>query len=178
MRRQDSGSAKDITSLRFFLQIHVISLLFAFLLFFPGSAEAGKKSQWSNTTPQINLTHIFQGEINRQGKATGFHSRPGGIDTKNAKVLRILAGPNSRGVYTAQAALLNREGKWLTKFSSFFPDSMDKKDIITAILHAWQHRQTDQSQPWQGPSGRGFLIQGYINKQGNINTAFPLYTKP
>ncbi len=159
------------------LQAFILVLATVFLLL-PGSAPAAQKSQWSKTTPQINLTHIFHGEINHRGKAVGFHSRPGGLNPKKAKVLKILAGPNEKGVYTAQAALRNSNGEWLNKFSSFFPDSMDKQDIITAILHAWKHRQTNQSQPWQGPSGHGFLIQGYINKRGNINTAFPLYTKP
>ena len=34
----------------------------------------------SNTQPKINLTHIFEGEINKNNKPVGFHSRPGGKD--------------------------------------------------------------------------------------------------
>ena len=34
---------------------------------------------WSNTNPQIALTHIFCGQIQR-GKAEGFHSRPNNTD--------------------------------------------------------------------------------------------------
>jgi hypothetical protein len=54
---------------------------------------------------------------------------------------------------------------------------MSRDQVITAILHAWQHRTTGSKTRWEGPSGRGFPIQGYLNKRGNINTAYPVYLK-
>ncbi|OQX16565.1 MAG: hypothetical protein BWK76_11375 [Desulfobulbaceae bacterium A2] len=59
--------------------------LLAGLLLCCGLARA--ELHWSDTTPQVNLRHIFQGEINHHGKPTGFHSRPGGRDPQGARLL-------------------------------------------------------------------------------------------
>ena len=42
---------------------------------------------WSNKEPQVALTHIFCGQIQR-GKAEGYHSRPNnnkGVDNRGAE---------------------------------------------------------------------------------------------
>jgi len=99
-------------------------------------------SKWSNTSPEINLHHIFEGEINRQNKPVGYHSRPGGIDPDGAKIVRIRDKPNSAGVYTATIAL--RDGsQWKEKFSSFFPDSMSADDVTQAVLSAYKNSSKD-----------------------------------
>lgn len=138
--------------------------------------KARGRSQWSRTTPEINLSHLFNGEINARGKPVGFHSRPGGKDPQGARVSKQLAGPNRYGVYTARVAIQDSNNRqWKEKFSTFFPDSMDRQQVIDTVLHAWRHRTPGKHQPWQGPSGQGFAIQGYLNQRGNINTAFPLF---
>src|SRR5579872_1143988 len=55
--------------------------------------------EWSATSPPVNVTHIFAGEINKRGKPTGFHSRPGGRDPATARLVRIVDRPNRAGVY-------------------------------------------------------------------------------
>ncbi len=141
-------------------------------------ADGYSRSRWSHTQPEINLTHVFMGEINRKGKPVGYHSRPGGKDPDNARVVKILARSNCHGVYTARVALFDSAaGAWKEKFSSFFPDNLAKKEVVEAILHAWKNKEKGRQRPWQGPSGLGFTIQGYLNKRGNITTAFPLYRK-
>lgn len=131
-------------------------------------------SKWSNTSPEINLHHIFEGEINRRGKPVGYHSRPGGVDADGAKIVNLRDRPNSAGVYTATIAI--RDGnQWKEKFSSFFPDSMSSDDVIDAVLNAYNKSSNKKKQPWQGPSGHGFTIQGYTTQRGGINTAFPVY---
>jgi len=146
------------------------------LLLLSLTGDALARQQWSHTRPEINLTHIFTGEINARGKPVGFHSRPGGRDPAHARLKKILGPPDSSGVYTALVEIYDpREHRWKQKFSTFFPDSMSRKEVIKAILHAWRHRETNRSQPWRGPSGKGFQIQGYTNRRGNINTAFPVY---
>lgn len=138
------------------------------------ASASGKK--WSNTTPGINLRHIFHGEINRKGKPVGYHSRPGGRDSPDARVIRIRSAPNRLGVYTATIAI--RDGsQWKEKFSSFFPDNMSRQEVIDAILSAYKQSRDKNKQPWRGPSGRGFDIQGYTLSRGDINTAFPVFTK-
>jgi hypothetical protein len=128
--------------------------------------------KWSNTRPAINLHHVFQGEINRKGAAVGFHSRPGGRDPDTARLVRLRDRPNRAGVYTAVIEV--RDGsQWREKFSSFFPDNMSPDQVTAAILAAFKN--SDKAQPWRGPSGLGFDIQGYTLSKGDINTAFPVY---
>ncbi len=132
-------------------------------------------SKWSSTNPEINLPHIFEGEINRSGKPVGFHSRPGGQDPANARIKSIRSKPNSAGVYTANIEI--RDGnQWKNKFSSFFPDSLSRDEVIDVILHAYSNSKAPNKQPWSGPSGMGFQVQGYTTSRGGINTAFPVYT--
>ncbi len=161
-------------------QIHaaVKAVWFAALVLLAGlSLPALSSAEWSKTRPEINLTHIFSGEINAKGKAVGFHSRPRGIDPPGAKIKTIQAGPNGVGVYTARVFIHDQvTDQWKEKFSTLFPDAMSRQQVIDAILHAWHHKKIVKTKSWKGPSGKGFVIQGYLNKRGNITTAFPLYT--
>jgi hypothetical protein len=158
---------------------YLFSFLLAFLLLLPGSIpEAEGKSKWSKTTPEINLSHIFHGEINRRGKPTGFHARPLGKSPRTARIFKKMSRPNKAGIYTARVKIWDGRKKiWKKKFSSFFPDNMSRKEVIKAILYAYHHRLKKRKQPWQGPSGHGFFIQGYVTRRGGINTAFPIYVK-
>ena len=157
----------------------VFPLLLTLLFLLPGSLpEAAGKSRWSRTQPQINIAHIFHGEINRRGKPTGFHSRPGGKNPRDARVIKIMSPPNRAGVYTARVKIWDgRQQRWKKKFSTFFPNDMNRQEVIEAILHAYHHRQKKSNRPWRGPSGHGFIIQGYLTNRGGINTAFPIYLK-
>ena len=134
------------------------------------------RPHWSNTSPKLNLRHIFEGEINRKGKPVGYHSRPGGRDPATARVVTIKSGPNSAGIYTATIEIKDGN-QWKSKFSSFFPDSMSESDVTQIILHAYKNSKNPNKQPWSGPSGKGFTIQGYTASRGDINTAFPVYTR-
>jgi hypothetical protein len=130
--------------------------------------------EWSPTSPPVNLTHIFEGEINRRGKPTGFHSRPGGHDPANARLARIVDPPNRAGVYTADVEI--RSGsEWLGKRSTVYPDRMDRQAVIQAVIHAFQNR-SGNGEKFRGPSGTGFTIEGYF-QNGRINTAYPIYTR-
>ena len=153
-------------------------LLLLFLLFLAAAATSGSETLWTSTQPAVNATHIFQGEINRHGKPTGFHARINGEIPGNIRILRVRGKPNSAGVYTAQIAIRDPEtGKWKEKFSSIFPDDMSPAEVIDAILHAYENREKGRSRPWRGPSGRGFPIEGYLLRNGRINTAYPIYVR-
>lgn len=143
----------------------------------PRSTDTITSSEkWSNTNPDINQWHIFDGEINRSGKPVGFHSRPGGKDPENARVRSIRDSPNKSGVYTASIEI--RDGnQWKEKSSSFFPDSMSRDDVLMAVLNAYENSKDPKAQPFEGPSGLGFSIQGYTSNKGGINTAFPIYVR-
>jgi Bacterial EndoU nuclease len=130
--------------------------------------------EWSPTSPPVNVSHIFEGEINRRGTPTGFHSRPGGQDPANARLVRIVDRPNRAGVYTADVEI--RSGsEWLGKRSTVYPDRMDRQAVIQAVLNAFQNR-SGQGEKFRGPSGTGFTIEGYY-QNGRINTAYPIYTR-
>jgi hypothetical protein len=153
-----------------------ISLLILLLLSLQGSVTA--ETLWTKTEPPVNATHIFQGEINRHGKPTGFHAKLNGETPGNIRILQIRGKPNHAGVYTAQIAIRDQAtGKWKEKFSSIFPDHMSISEVINAILHAYEHREPGRSRPWRGPSGQGFPIEGYLLDNGRINTAYPIYIR-
>lgn len=140
------------------------------------SAKSSHGEKWSNTSPAINLWHVFEGEINRKGKPVGFHSRPGGQDPANARVVKVKSQPNRAGIYTATIEV--RDGnRWLQKFSSFFPDSMSQAQVTAAVVHAYKNSKNPKAQPWRGPSGHNFQIEGYTLSKGDINTAFPIYVR-
>ena len=131
---------------------------------------------WSSSNPEINLWHVFQGEINRKGKPTGWHSRPGGQDPANARIVSIKDRPNKAGVYTANIEVRDG-GQWKSKFSSFFPDNLSQQEVIDVIVYAYNNSNNPNKQPWSGPSGLGFQVQGYTSSRGGINTAFPVYNR-
>lgn len=138
----------------------------------PSSGRPGE--EWSRTSPPVNVTHIFEGEINKRGKPTGFHSRPGGKDPANARLVRIVDRPNRAGVYSAEVEI--RSGsQWLPKRSTLYPDRMDRQAVIQAVLNAFQNR-TGDGEKFRGPSGAGFTIEGYF-QGGRINTAYPIFTR-
>ena len=140
-----------------------------------GRPRAVPEAAWRTGQPAINEIHIFEGEINRQGRPVGFHARPGGKDPRYARVVRIANGPNRVGVYDAQVEIYRPGyGQWLPKRSTFFPDTMDRQTVLAAILHAYQHRTSSDADKFRGPSGHGFTIEGYLLPNGAINTAYPI----
>lgn len=132
--------------------------------------------KWSKTNPNINMWHVFEGEINRSGKPVGFHSRPDGQDPSGARLVSIRDKPNRAGVYTATIEI--RDGnQWRSKFSSFFPDALSTNEVTSAVVNAYKNSRDPKAQPFEGPSGLGFTIQGYTSGSGGINTAFPVYVR-
>jgi Bacterial EndoU nuclease len=133
--------------------------------------------EWSDTRPAVNLEHIFEGQVNRRGKPVGFHSRPGGEDPSDARVVRIVEGPNETGVYVADVEIRSESGRWLKKRSTFFPDRLGREEVVAAILHAWNERAKGRNNPFRGPSGEGFTIEGRPLDGGDINTAYPIFVQ-
>jgi len=154
-------------------------VFFAFLfLLYADFAVAKQPVQWSNTSPSISLIHIFQGQINRSGKPTGFHH----IDIlrtpplKATRLQKILSTPNKTGVYTAIIEIWDAKTRqWKTKFSSMFPNRFSKEKVIQTILYAFKNNKLKNGRKWRGRSGNGFEIEGYLLKDGRIITAYPIY---
>ncbi len=144
-------------------------------------------ADWSETDPPINLTHVFEGEINKRGKPVGYHARYRGNDPENAQVIRLISGPNDQGIYTGEVEIYDEEvDHWKRKsFSSFFPDHLTKTEIQSLILKAYHGGKMNKKGRWQGKSGLGFSIQGWLCPKGGrptcpdgaINTAYPLFKR-
>lgn len=149
--------------------------------------SAAQAAEWSRTNPSINLTHVFEGEINKRGKPVGFHVRMNGQDPAHARLIKRLSGPNTLGIYTGRAKIQDRRsGEWKAKsFSSFFPDGLTRTQITDYILVAFKDARPDKRGKWRGKSGAGFQIEGWLCPKGGtktcphgaINTAYPLYQK-
>jgi hypothetical protein len=153
--------------------LFVIGLVF---LIGAGAAHLAQAAEWSATDPPINETHLFNGEINKRGRPVGFHARPTGKDTANARVVKIDRGPNRFGVYEARIEIRNSFfSKWLSKRSTMFPDTLSRQMVIDAVLNAYHNRTTEGSTKFRGPSGLGFTIEGYLLPDGRINTAYPIF---
>jgi len=155
--------------------IAVLAVLSILALLSPAGANRSRHAPaLSDTVPPINLDHLFEGEINRQGRPVGFHSRPGGRDPAGARLVRVLDRPNRQGVYTAKVEIRTPDGRWLAKQSTFYPDRMSRQDVLAAILNAYRRRTTGASEKFRGPSGQGFTIEGWY-QNGRINTAYAIF---
>jgi hypothetical protein len=156
----------------------VTALILGLLVVFHGEASSRSSrrlEEWSRTSPPVNLTHVFEGQINKRGKPVGFHARPAGRNPENARVVRVVDRPNRAGVYTAEVEVRSGGG-WLAKRSTFYPDRMDRAAVVQAILNAYQHRDGGGGEKFRGPSGKGFTIEGY-HQNGRINTAYPIFIR-
>jgi hypothetical protein len=146
-------------------------LLLGILMMIGGAAGSAVASgAYSDTTPPIRLDHLFHGVINRRGHATGFHSRPGGIDPPDAKLLRVTAPPDANGVYAGRVEI---QGEPKRANSTFFPDALSPPEVLDAIVTAFRGGEHDQDGHFIGNSGRGFMVEGWY-RRGRIESAYPL----
>ena len=117
------------------------------------------------------MKHIYHGEINKRGKAVGYHheSMMGG---------KIIPGtekiPDKNGVYEAKVEI---GGKRKVAKSSFFPKEWNRVDVLKAIDEAYQNKKQIGANKFIGENSAGVKIEMYLNKDGSIATAYPLYNK-
>ena len=117
------------------------------------------------------MKHIYHGEINKRGKAVGYHheSMMGG---------KIIPGtekvPDKNGVYVAKVEI---DGVRKVADSSFFPKEWNRIDVLKAIDEASQTKQQIGSNKYRGVTSSGIKIEMYLNRDGSIATAYPLYKK-
>ena len=125
------------------------------------------------------LEHIFHGEINKSGKAVGFHHEGAGEmkPMNNTKTIAVTSAPNARGVYEAKVQV---KGVQKAAKSTFFPKTWTQAKVIEAIGEAHKtSKKVNPSKPSyaEGKSSDGMTIGMYLNKNGTIATAFPIYNK-
>ncbi|MGC8117723.1 EndoU domain-containing protein [Metapseudomonas otitidis] len=126
----------------------------------PVPVQIGAGLANSRMNPQISQRHIFCGEVNAAGVATGFHSRPNSHDPLLGAApgapfaARITAGVqyivqpgiNHPGPYRYLGGgiqVANAAGVMVPKggagSSTFFPDSCNQMQVIASIRYAYTH---------------------------------------
>src|SRR5699024_9649319 len=131
-------------------------------------ADGGNKTRIYNDN---SMGHIFLGEVNKRKKAVGYHhqSMMGGKIIKETKT-----PPDKNGVYEAKVIIGNKEKKFP---SSFFPEHWDRTDVLKAVREAFENKNQIGNNKFEGTLSNGMRIQMYLNKDGTIATAFPIYEK-
>lgn len=122
--------------------------------------------------------HIFHGEINRKGQATGFHHEGSIGHNTRARITNITQKQNLHGVYVGNVEIFDfTKGKWIKKTvdSSFYPKTWSRSRVISEIKSAY-HNGCITGNKFSGVSTSGVIISGYVNQKGyDINTAYPIY---
>jgi hypothetical protein len=166
------------------------------LIFFAGSVasevDCAKISYWSATNPPVNQQHVFCGEWKkRKNRPAGFHSRPAGKDPATVGTLKITQQPNDKGLYGVRWSYAGHPDR--EKFSSMFPDTCNREQILKSIVYAARHPQScpDGAPRWAkcGPNrptqgGQGYcqalddaiftIAFAMLKNSNKVNTAFPL----
>lgn len=120
------------------------------------------------------LEHIFDGTINKKGKATGYH-----YSMVEGSKGHIIDGTRSsldeNEVFTAKVEVgdVKKNG-----FSSFYPETWPPQEVVDAINDAYRdalaNPQNPQGDLWIGYHGN-LEIDMYLNDKKKIVTAYPIY---
>lgn len=121
------------------------------------------------------LNHIFIGEINKKGLATGYHYD--GLEDTVGKIIKgTESKPNKFGVYEAKVEVngvpkLTNNGK-----STFFPDSWSSQQVVDAINEAFSNKNFIEGSfnTYTGTTKSGMKISFFVGKDGKIISAFPI----
>ena len=140
----------------------------------------------------VNQHHVFCGEINRRGKAVGFHSMP--KRQRPSTILSYDGVCNVPGIYTLRNIQIDFHGEKGTKsMSTMFPNACTMEQVNKSIAYSAQHSTGKCSSPgWAncGPSapsrgdtfaycttegGKPFTIaSAFVGGTKKINTGFPV----
>lgn len=116
------------------------------------------------------IKHILEGEVNKHGKAVGFHME--NIPTAKGKIIGNKTPVDKNGVYKAKVEV---NGVVKVAKSTFFPTNMNPQQIVNVINEAYENREPHFiKNMMKGMSSHGFEIGMYLDKDGKIATAFPL----
>lgn len=119
------------------------------------------------------IKHILEGEVNKRGKAVGFHME--NMPTKKGEIIESTRSSiDSNGIYSANVKI---NGTPKLAKSTFFPNNMTPQQIITAINEAYDSKEPYYNAMLKGKTSFGFEIGMYLDKNNKISTAFPIQKK-
>lgn len=121
-----------------------------------------------------SLEHIFYGEVNRKGNATGYHSEAF-PDTPGSVVEGTRSEENAEGVYQGQVEVNGIPKAGNRGYSTFFPKDWTPQQVVNGINEAYDSRQHDQGNTYLGETEEGLVIQMYLTDKEKIISAFPIY---
>ena len=122
------------------------------------------------------LEHILEGEINKRGKAVGFHYE-GFPTTKGSVIKGTKSIPDDFGVYTGSVEISGVPKTSNGGQSTFFPESWTSQEVVDAINEAFTNREFVQGtrNTYIGELKNGMQIEMYIdNVKNKIISAFPI----
>ena len=133
-----------------------------------------KKLKNTENFSRHGLEHIFDGTVNKKGKATGYHySRI--EDSKGQIVESSRSRKDGNGVFTAKVEV---DGVKKDGFSSFYPEDWSPQDVVDAINTAYKDALNDPKNPrgslWIGHAGK-LEIDMYLDDNRKILTAYPIH---
>ena len=118
------------------------------------------------------IEHIFEGNINKRGKAGGYH-----YECIEDTLGRIISGTevklNNLGVYEAKVEVNTILKSGNGGYSTFFPKDMSPQIIIDSINEAYAMKVFKVGNEYYGYAKNGLKITMYIDKNGKIISAFP-----
>ena len=82
--------------------------------------------------------------------------------------------PDKNGVYEDKVEI---NGIEKVAKSSFFPKEWNRVDVLKNIDEAYKTKQQIGPTKYIGVTSSGIKIEMYLNKDGSIATAYPLYNK-
>ncbi|MBT2646730.1 EndoU domain-containing protein [Bacillus sp. ISL-34] len=115
------------------------------------------------------MRHVYHGEINRRGKAVGYHheSMMGGKIVPGTETM-----PDRNGVYRATIEI---NGVRKNVDSSFFPKEWDRVQVLKSIEEAFNNKRQIGRNKYSTLTSSGITIEMYLKPDGSIATAYPIY---
>ena len=135
-------------------------------------------AQWSTGSPSVALTHIFCGQINDNGEAEGFHSRPNNKNPTCAKAIGLYKEKNGLHCYEQEAVYDAKNIKWVNRPNReycYFPSGWSIAQTVTNIQRIVNHCKnhiTNNRICGQNYMGQNFDVIVYIRNQKEVVSAF------
>ena len=132
------------------------------------------KLQHTENFTEKSLIHIFEGDINRKGRAGGYHYDM--VEGTSGSIIEGTKGPvlNDAGIYEAKVEVNGTLKKANGGKSTFFPDHMSPQEVVDAINEAYSNKVLMEGSRYIGTSQNGISIEIILNSEGKIITAYPL----
>lgn len=138
------------------------------------TSESVENLERTDNFRESAIHHIFDGDINRSGQATGYHTE---IiqDSRGDTVEGTKTPVDANGCYKAEVTVDGVAKTANGGESSFFPEEMKPQEIIDCINEAYDDRVYLYGNVYEGESESGIVIQMFLDSNEKIISAFPIY---